>query len=183
MAADHTEQDIRNAELRQAVADRFRAEYLAARSDSSRAFGSGWEPTGRHFLVTHDEEDRAQAAGDRMRPAAEVFTAEKDGVRRHFTLAGGHPVESGSYQDGFGDLLFEPDPVRGFERDGVFHHRHKHSLYWAGYEPNYRPQSAEQLAAARERREKAAVEREAAAAPLFAALIRAEGYVPRRTRR
>lgn len=183
MAADPTEQDVRNAELRQVVADRFRAEYLAARDLAERAFGSGWEPTGRHFLVTHDEEDRARAAGERVRPAAEVFTAEKDGVQRHFTLRHGVPVECGGYQEGFGDLLFEPDPVRGFERDGVVHRLHKHSLYWAGYEPDYRPQSAEQLAVARERRQQKAVEKEVLDSPLFADLIRAEGYVPRRPRR
>jgi hypothetical protein len=180
VAADPTEQDVRNAEMRQAVADRFRREYLAARELAERAFGPGWKPCGRHFLVTHDEEDRARRDGDRAQPAAEVFTAEKDGVRRHFTLRDGIPMECGGYEQGFGSLLLELDPVRGFERGGVFHHVHKHSLYWAGYEPDYRPQSAERLAAARERRQAKAVEKEAQDSPLFAEVIRAEGYVPRR---
>jgi hypothetical protein len=183
VAAEPTGQDVRNAELRQAVADQFRAEYLPARELAELAFEPGWEPTGRHFLVTHDEENPARATGERMRPAAELLTAEKDGVRRHFALRDGTPVECAGYEEGFGEKLLEPDPTRGFERDGVFHPVHQHSLYWAGYEPDYRPQSAEQLAAARERRQQRAVEKEAQDCPLFADLIRAEGSMPRGKRR
>lgn len=172
-----TRQDIYNAAARQAITDHFRAEYLAAFALAERAFGPGWLPQGRHFLVTHDEEDRARKEGGRAQPAAEVFTAERDGVRRHFTLKDGPPLECGAYQEGFGRLLFKSDPVRGFEKQGVFHHVHKHSLHWAGYEPDYRPQSAERLAAARGRRRQKALEKEAAGAPLFAEMILAEGYV------
>ena len=175
-----TPQDVENARLRSEVADRFRREYLDALALAERAFGPGWEPTGRHYLVTHDEEERSRRDGDRTQPAAEVFTAEKDGVRRHFTLRDGEPIECDGYQEGFGAMLLEPDPVRGFEQGGVFVHVHKHGLHWAGYEPDYRPQTAEQLAAARARRQAKAVEREAQDSPLFADLIRAEGYVPRR---
>lgn len=179
MAAEPTDQDIANAELRQAIADKFLSEYLAALELAERAFGAGWLPQGRHFLVTHDEEERAPKEGGRAQPAAEVFTAENDGVMRHFTMKDGVPVECVSYQEGFGDMLLEPDPVRGFERDGVFVHIHKHSLSWAGYEPGYKPQSAEALAAARERREKQALDKECEG-NLFADLIRAEGPVPRK---
>jgi hypothetical protein len=179
VAAEPTEQDVANAEMRQAIADKFRSEYIAARELAELAFGPGWLPQGRHSLVSHDEEERARQEGGRAKPAAEVFTAEKDGVRRHFTMRDGVPVECASYQEGFGEMLFESDPVRGFERDGVFAHVHKHSLYWAGYEPGYRPQSADSLAVAREKRQQKALEKEAEGT-LFAEQIRAEGYVPKR---
>lgn len=179
MAAEPTEQDVRNAELRQAIADRFPSEFIVARELAEKAFGGGWVPVGRHFLVTHDEEERARKEGSRMQPAAEVFTAERDGVKRHFTLKDGVLVECGSYQEGFGDLLFEPDPVRGFEKGGVFVQVHKHSLYWSGYEPWYRPRTAEQLVAARGRRQQKALDQECDG-NLFADAIRAEGYLPRR---
>jgi hypothetical protein len=55
-------------------------------------------------------------------------------------------------------------------------HVHRYSLYWDGYETDYRPRSAEQLAADRARREQKAVEKEAAGS-LFAEQILAEGYV------
>jgi hypothetical protein len=43
----------------------------------------------------------------------------------------------------------------------------------------YEPRTAEQLAAARVKREERAVEREAEKNPLFADQIRAEGHVPK----
>jgi hypothetical protein len=170
-----TPQDVANAELRASIAARFRAEYAEALALAESAFGPGWEPCGRHYLVDRDEEERARAAGDRARPAATVYTARKDGVKRYFTVADGKPVECPGYQEGFGAMLTEPDPKRGFEKDGRWHAVHRYSLYWAGYEPGYQPLTAEQLAAARERRELRAVEKEAEAHPLFADVIRAEG--------
>lgn len=116
-----------------------------------------------------------------MRPAATVYTAEKDGVKRHFRIKDRRPVECAGYQDGLGTLLTEPDPKRGFEVNGTWHPVHRYSLYWAGYEAGYRPRTAAQLAAARARREEKAVEREAEGS-LFADLIREEGYAPKRMR-
>ena len=159
--APPTHQDIENARRRQQIADRQRAEYEAALALAEAVFGQGWEPCGRHCLVTHEEEERARAVGGKAEPAATVYSARKDGVMRHFTLVGGTPVECASCEDGFGSLLTEPDPVRGFhDKGGVFHYVHKHSLYWAGYEPDYRPKNAEQLAAARARREQKAEDKE-----------------------
>jgi hypothetical protein len=116
-----------------------------------------------------------------MRAAATVYSAEKDGVKRHFTVRGGKPVECTGYQDGFGPMLTEPDPRREFEANGTRHAVHRYSLYWAGYEADYRPRTAGQLAVTRARREQKAVEREAEGS-LFADLIRQEGYVPRKPR-
>ncbi|MFO0796358.1 MAG: hypothetical protein U0804_02710 [Gemmataceae bacterium] len=56
---------------------------------------------------------------------------------------------------------------------------HRFSLCWRWFEPNYRPQSSDQLAAARERREQKAVENEADGS-LFTEQIREEGYVPKK---
>jgi hypothetical protein len=79
---------------------------------------------------------------------------------------------------GFGDMMMEPHPTKGFEHRGQWCRIHRYSLCWGWFEPGYRPKSAEQLAAAREKRQERAVEKEAEGAPLFADLIREEGYVP-----
>ncbi|MBY0459087.1 MAG: hypothetical protein K2V38_17260 [Gemmataceae bacterium] len=61
-----------------------------------------------------------------------------------------------------------------------------HELYWSGYEADYRPRTAEQLAGAREKRAAKAEEaerqvwEESLKDNLFADLIRAEGFEPRR---
>lgn len=60
---------------------------------------------------------------------------------------------------------------------------HRYGLYWSGYEPDYKPRTAASLAAARERREARVVEREATNAPLFAEVIREQGYVKKGRRR
>lgn len=178
-----TEQDLANAALRRTIADRFKAQFERARELVESVLGPGWEPTGRHYLVTHDEEERARRVGGTMTPAAGVFTAEKDGERRQVLVIGTDKCECSSYQEGFGAMLTEPDLARTIEVRGQMVHPHKHSLYWAGYETGYAPRTAEQLAAARVKREEKAVEKEAAENPLFADQIRAEGYVPRGRRR
>jgi hypothetical protein len=61
-------------------------------------------------------------------------------------------------------------------------HPHKHAVYWAGYDPDCRPKSAEALAAARAKRQEKAVGKEAAGS-LFSDLIREEGYVPKGRKR
>lgn len=83
------------------------------------------------------------------------------------------------YEPLFGELLTAPHPTRTFENRGQTVAAPRWSLCWSALEL-YEPKSAEQLAAAREKREAKAVEKEAADSPLFADLIRAEEYVPRR---
>lgn len=56
---------------------------------------------------------------------------------------------------------------------------HRVSLCWGWFEADYRPQIAEQLAVASEKRQVRAVEKEAEGS-LLADLIREEGYVPKR---
>ncbi|WP_143393238.1 hypothetical protein [Fimbriiglobus ruber] len=141
--------------------------------------GPGFVPVGRHYLVDHDEEERARKSGGRMASAATVITAEKDGVRRHVAVIGDETRECASYEEGFGVMLTEPDPTRGFTHKGQWCRVNRYSLYWAGYEPGYTPRTAEQLATAREKREAKAVEREAEG-NLFADAVREEGFIPKR---
>lgn len=110
-----------------------------------------------------------------------VITAKnKAGVTRHFIVEDGKAREVPGYRETFGPMLTEPDLSRTIEVKGELVHPHRYELHWSGFEPEYRPQSAEALAAAREKREQKAIEKEAAGS-LFADQIRAEGYVkPRR---
>jgi hypothetical protein len=176
---DPTPQDIANARRRAEIAARFQAEYALAEALAVSAFGAGWKPVCYHSLVDHDEADAPRRESRRLRPAAVVYTAEKDGERRHFVVVDGQAKEVAGYQQGFGGMLTEPHPTRTFTVKGQTHHVHRYGLYWAGYEPDYRPRSAEQLAAARRRREQKAVEKEAEERPLFADVIRPEGFDPR----
>jgi hypothetical protein len=148
-----TEQDRQNAELRASVAARFRREFEEAKAFVESVLGPGFVPTGRHYLVAHDEEKRARSEGGRMRPAAVVIHAVREGVRKHVAVIGDQVRECSGYEDGFGEMLLEPDPNRTIEVKGTQVHPHRYSLYWAGYEPGYAPRSAEQLAAARGKRE------------------------------
>ena len=173
---DPTPQDIANAETRRTIADRQAAEYGHVLRLALGAFGPGWLPSGRHFLLDHDEEDRCRRTGERPVAAATVFTVRNDqGDKRHFTVEDGRVVEHASYEAGFGPMLLEPHPTRTIEVRGQMVHPHRYSLCWAPFEL-YEPQTAEQLAAARVKREERAVEREAEKSPLFADQIRDEGY-------
>lgn len=174
-----TDLDRENAARRQAIADHFRAEYARAEALACSLFGPGWKPTGRHMLLDKDQEDEARRTGTRAVPVATVITAEKGGVKRHFRVETMQECES--MEAGFGQMLLEPHPTKGFEHEGKWCRLHRYSLCWGGFEPDYRPASAEKLAAARQKRQEKAVEKEAEAAPLFASIIKEEGYVkPRR---
>jgi hypothetical protein len=154
-----TPQDIANAELRASIARRQQAEYALALGLATSVFGPGWEPCGRHMLIAHDEAERCRHSGDRPVPAATVYSAERDGVKRHFMVIDGQAREVESVEAGFGAMLTEPDATRTIEVRGQQVHPHRHGLYWAGYEPGYAPRTAEQLAADRERRQHRAVEK------------------------
>jgi hypothetical protein len=155
-----TYQDIENARRRRAIADRFRSEYERAEQVAVSLFGPGWKPVGRHDLIDHAEADRCRRTGERPTPEASVFTADKDGTHRHFMLVGGQPREVAGYEDGFGAMLTEPDTGRTIDVRGQSVHPHRYGLYWSGYEPDYRPKTAEQLASARDRREQKAADKE-----------------------
>lgn len=71
-------------------------------------------------------------------------------VDRHFTVIDGVAKECGQYDEAFAELLVEKHPTKLI---------YKHQVHWSGYEPDYRPKTAEQLAAAREGRERKADEK------------------------
>ena len=146
-----TDQDRENARIRQEIAARQAQEYDQVQAWAEAAFGPGWRPSHRHFLVSIEEEERVRYSGERPQAAATVYTArhEETGEKRHFTVsADGNVTECDSYQAGFGAMLFEPHPTRGFTHQGKWCPYHRHSLCWAPYE-RYQPKTAEQLAALR----------------------------------
>ncbi len=149
-----TAQDHANARIRREIADRQEVAYDEVLAWAQAAFGDGWLPSHRHFLLDRDEEERARYTGGRPKAAAAVYTvrnAERN--TRHFTVEDGAVVPHESYEAGFGTMLLEPHPSRGFMHQGVFCRVHRYSLCFAPYE-RYEPKTAEQLAALRASRER-----------------------------
>jgi hypothetical protein len=156
-----TARDRENARLRRQIAARQAEEYDQVQAWAEAAFGPGWQPSHRHYLVSIDEEERVRYTGKRPQAAAMVYTVKNNiGEARHFTVsADGKAIECDSYQAGFGPMLWEPHPTRGFTHHGIFCHYHRYSLNWAPYE-KYQPKTAEELAALRASRERKKAERE-----------------------
>jgi hypothetical protein len=151
--------DRENEQIRREVAERFEREIAQVRAWAQSVFGKGWEPAHRHFLVEIDEEDRARSANERPTPAATVYTVKnKAGEQRHFTVRDGKVVPCSGYEEGFGDMLHEKHPTRGFEHKGKWAAYGRFSLCWGWYE-EYSPKTAEQLAALRASREKGKADR------------------------
>ena len=168
-----TSQDIENARIRRQIAERQGQEYEECLRWAVEAFGSGWEPSGRHYLIEKDEEERARATGERPTAAAKVFTVKNAaGEKRYFTVVNGRAVEHASHEAAFGDMLLELHPTRGFEHRGKFCRIQRYILCWGSFEL-YHPKTAVQLAKARARREERAIEKAAQDNPLFAEQIRA----------
>jgi hypothetical protein len=159
-APQPTPQDQHSARLRQEIAERQAREYEQVWNWARAAFGPGWLPSHRHFLVSKDEEEKARRSGESPAVAAVVYTVKSAlGEQRHFTVEGGRVVEHASYEAGFGPMLLEPHPTRTIEVRGQQVHPHRYSLCWAAYEL-YQPRTAEQLAALRATRERKKAERE-----------------------
>ena len=150
-----THQDRENARRRQAIADNFRDQFEQALTLAEQVLGLGWEPTGYHYLVEKDAEDAARRTNTKPVPSATVISCRNAaGVKRHFRVE--TMTECDTPEAGFGDMLMEPHPTKGFEHRGQWCRIHRYSLCWGWFEPDYRPQSAEQLAAARAKREEKA---------------------------
>src|SRR5947209_1221389 len=82
-----TDRDRENAAARAAIAARQATEYGQLLAWALGAFGPGWEPSGRHYLVSKEEEDRCRHSGERPAVAATVFPAKNElGEARHFTV-------------------------------------------------------------------------------------------------
>lgn len=156
-----TERDRENAILRRQIAARQAEEYDQVKGWAEAAFGPGWQPSHRHYLVEIDEEERVHYTGERPQAAATVYTVKNNaGEQRHFAVsADGKAIECDSCQSGFGPMLWEPHPTRGFTHQGSFCRYHRYSLNWVPYE-KYQPKSAEELAALRASRERKKAERE-----------------------
>ena len=153
-------QDVENARIRQEIAERQEREYIECLKWALGAFGPGWLPSHRHFLVSKEEEERHRQTGEKATVAATVYTVKNAaGEARHFSIENGKVVKHDSYEAGFGTMLLEPHPTRGFEHRGQWCRTHRYSLCWAPYEL-YQPKTAEQLAALRESRERKKAERE-----------------------
>src|SRR4051794_13181327 len=73
-----TDRDRENAAARAAIAARQAAEYGQVLAWALGAFGPGWEPSGRHYLVSKEAEDRCRHSGERPAVAATVFTAKNE---------------------------------------------------------------------------------------------------------
>jgi len=157
-----TGRDRENARIRQQIAARQAQEYDQVQAWAEAAFGPGWQPSHRHYLLEIDEEERVRYTGERPQAAATVYTVRHAETveARHFTVsAEGKAIECDSYQAGFGAMLHEPHPTRGFVHRGSFCHYPRYSLNWATYE-KYQPKTAEQLAALRASRELKKAERD-----------------------
>jgi hypothetical protein len=126
---------------------------------ATQQFGPGWLPSGRHFLLDKEDEDRCRRTGERPIAAATVFTVRNDeGQKRHFTVKDGQVTECSGHEEGFGSMLLERHPTMTIEVRGEKVHPLRYSLGWASIE-TYRPRSAEQLVAARVTRERHREER------------------------
>jgi hypothetical protein len=135
------------------------------------AFGPGWEPVGRHYLVDKVEEE---AARKEDRPAVAAMTAHcvKNGFarRRYFTVDDGEVTEYLGYHEAFGPALTDLHPTLRFMHRGKELPADHFTLGW-GEIDRYEPMTAEQFASLRASRERAKAEREEKGwreqAPLF----------------
>jgi hypothetical protein len=158
-----TQQDIQNATNRAAIAQKQNEEWGRVYAWAFGAFGPGYEPVGRHYLVDKVEEE---AARKEDRPVVAAMTAycvnNGTGRRRYFTMDEGQVTEHLGYQEAFGPALTEPHPTLRFMHRGKELPAHHYSLCWGSIE-RYEPMTAEQLSILRASRERQKAEREEAA--------------------
>lgn len=180
-----TEQDLKNAAFRQAIAEQEAERFGRARRLVWGALGTEWDPVCRRVLIDKAEDALARTAGRQPEPAATVITARHKGSGdiRYLRIiwdqvAGVHE----SYESAFGEMLREPHPTLRIEVRGQQVAPPRYNLCWAGYEVSH-PRTAEQLAAQRERREAKAIEKAAAEIPLFAEQVRSGEIVRAKRKR
>src|SRR5712691_2050813 len=88
--AGPTERDRENARIRREIAQRQEAEYGECLLLALGAFGPGWVPSHRHFLIDRDEYARVRDTAEKPKRAATVFTVRNTtGEKRHFTVENG----------------------------------------------------------------------------------------------
>ncbi len=132
-----------------------------------------------------DSDHRRTGNTDPAATAYKVYRGEKRLTENSVYLRrmpGGHIMHADSYEPLFGELLHEPHPARTIEVRGQQVPCPRYELCWSALEL-YEPRSAEQLAAARVKREHHGIENEAQKNPLFAEQIRAGDWRPEKRRR
>jgi hypothetical protein len=168
-----TRQELHNARIRRRVAARQAEEYAEVEQLALEALGPGWTPWMKLSLIDSDSRRTGNA-----QPAATVYkvcrsdhrlSANSVYIRR---MPDGQVLHADSYQPLFGDILQAPHPTRTIEVRGQKVPSPRYHLYWSALEL-YAPRSAEQLAAARLKRQARAIAKDAQDNPLFADQIRA----------
>lgn len=176
-------QEIENARIRQKIADRQAEEYAEAERLALEALGPGWNPWMKLSLI--DSDHHRTGDSDPASTAYKVYRGEKRLTENSVYLRrmpDGHIMHADSYEPLFGELLHEPHPTRTIQVRGQQVPCPRYELCWSALEL-YEPRSAEQLAAARVKREHRAIENEAQKNPLFAEQIRTGDWRPEKRRR
>jgi hypothetical protein len=172
-----TLQDIDNARRRQQIAARQAEEVVEADRLALAALGPGWIPWMKLSLLDsdHHRTGNTEAAAT----AYKVYRGEQRLTENSVYLRGmpdGRILHSPSYEPLFGDLLQEPHPTRTLDIRGKQVPCPRYHVCWSALEL-YEPRSAEQLAAARAKRELRAIDKAAESYSLFAEQIRS-GALP-----
>src|SRR5262249_53504356 len=155
-----TPQDIANARRRREIAARQVREYDAAERLALEALGPGWTPWMKLSLIDSDHHYTGTTE-----PAATAYKVYRGAERlpetsvQHSRMPDGEVRSAVSYEPIIGDLLHEPHPTPTLEVRGKQVPCPRYSLCWSALE-RYEPRSAEQLAAARVKRQQRAIERE-----------------------
>src|SRR2546428_820672 len=73
-----TDGDRENVRIRREIAERMEAEYVEVLKLALGAFGPGWEPSHRHFLLDKDDEERVRYTEERPKAVATVYTVKSE---------------------------------------------------------------------------------------------------------
>jgi hypothetical protein len=167
-----THKEIENARLRREIARHQAEEYAEAERLALVALGPGWTPWMKLYLLNSNgpggETSEPVAIAYKLYRGDQRLSENSVYVRR---MPDGRVLQAERYEPLFGDLLFEPHPTRTVEVGGKPAPCPRYNLYWSALE-RYAPRSAEQLAAARVKREQRAIDRQATVNPLFKEQIR-----------
>jgi hypothetical protein len=154
-----SEQDIRNAAMREGIAAKQTEKYREAERLALAALGPGFTPWMRLTLIDADH----RQSGNRE-PAAVVFKVYRGDERTSENalfirkMPDGRLLKNQRYEPLFGDMLFETHPSKTMEFRGEQVPVPRYELCWSALEI-YRPRDAEQLAALRVSRERGKQER------------------------
>ena len=154
-----TDQDRKNARIRQEIAARQAQGYAEAERLALAALGPGWTPWMKLLVVDSDYHHTGN-----FEPVVTVYkvyqgeqrlTENAVYLRR---MPDGLILQSRDYESLLGELLQEPHPTRRFTFRGQQVPYPRYSLCWSPLE-RYQPKTAEQLAALRASRERNKAER------------------------